>query len=942
NVGPSSPDFLVSAELGVWIKFRPGAASDSAVPYSGPIPLANTALVQARVFDGAQWSPLNQALFSVGAVEENLRITEVMYNPADPPPGSPYGNDDFEFIELKNGGPALDLSNVALTDGVAFSFPAPFILGAGQHAVIVSNRQAFESRYGTGVPVVGEYTGSLNNAGENVRLEKRLPGSEAPPKPIVEFEYDDGRGWPLAADGGGHSLTPLERALDGAPTGSLDYGGNWRASAYIHGSPGADDPDPPADVVVNEFAAHTDYNVPPHDSNDWIELKNVAQSAMTMNGWHLSDSISKPEKWAIPDGTVIPAGGRIVFDEVHDFHNPITQGFGLSKYGEQVILSYLPGTGLDRIVDAVRFEGQEGGTTLGRHPDGTLVASTGGAYWFAMPPSPGQVNAPPLRTPVLHEIMYHPPDGSAAASEYVEIFYPAGTGDGDGDSLELWNAQGTWRLAGGLEFAFPPDASIEPGRHLLVVPFDPAQPGALSAFQAAYGIDEIAVPVVGPYSRNLSNRGERVALEKPEAADLPEDPISWVIVDEVIYFHQSPFPTAADGKGASLQRVSPDRSGRDPSNWTAAAPSPGQAASSLPLVVNLPAVDVSTDSAALRGELVSTGGRAVTVRIHWGASDGGAQTAAWANTREIGSLSRPGTFSIRVTGLLSATTHYFRCRAENAAGVDWADASESFRTNSVLPSPTPTPAEGPIRDLIASFYQLVLGRPPEAGAVDAWHYGYFDYAVSFQIDVRFIPREMARLFFLSDEYAARNRSNAEFITDCYRAFLNRDPSDLELSNWVSGVWNRSEVMTIFSESDEFAGRIEAMYPGFNGDSTRNFVTFMYIGLLDRLVDQNGLEYAAGLFDAAFASGGVEAVRAQAKQMAREVIVSEEFRGKQPTTADYVVRFYRAFLGRFPNDSEAAFWTGELNSGRQTTDTLIDLFGDSVEFTGKLRTYFGNQ
>ncbi|HUT24500.1 MAG TPA: DUF4214 domain-containing protein, partial [Sumerlaeia bacterium] len=144
---------------------------------------------------------------------------------------------------------------------------------------------------------------------------------------------------------------------------------------------------------------------------------------------------------------------------------------------------------------------------------------------------------------------------------------------------------------------------------------------------------------------------------------------------------------------------------------------------------------------------------------------------------------------------------------------------------------------------------------------------------------------------------------------------------------------------IFSESEEFAARIAAMYPGLGGDPTRNFVTFMYIGLLDRLVDKNGLEYASGLFNVARIQGGTEAVRAQSKQMAREVIVSEEFLAKQPATADYVVRFYRSFLGRFPNDTETTYWSGEIDSGRRTTDDAIELFADSAEFTERLRTYF---
>ncbi|HUT25311.1 MAG TPA: DUF4214 domain-containing protein, partial [Sumerlaeia bacterium] len=303
------------------------------------------------------------------------------------------------------------------------------------------------------------------------------------------------------------------------------------------------------------------------------------------------------------------------------------------------------------------------------------------------------------------------------------------------------------------------------------------------------------------------------------------------------------------------------------------------------------------------------------------------------------------------------------------------------------PTPSATPDPRPIRDLIESFYQTILARAPEPGAVDSWHHGYFEYAMNFNIDVRFVPREMARIFFLSEEYAARDRTDAEFIADCYRIFLDRDPTQGELDNWLAGAWNRSQVMTVFSESEEFANRIQAMYPGYGGDAARNFVATMYIGLLDRLVDIGGLEYAAGLFDAAYAEqafvaqppsavtsresivaqppsavaidavdaiqesdpgggagatrkrSGIEAVRAQAKQMAREVIVSAEFLGQNPTTNVYVTRFYRAFLGRFPSDSEVAYWAGELDGGRQTTDSVIDLFADSSEFTVRLSEHF---
>jgi hypothetical protein len=73
----------------------------------------------------------------------------------------------------------------------------------------------------------------------------------------------------------------------------------------------------------------------------------------------------------------------------------------------------------------------------------------------------------------------------------------------------------------------------------------------------------------------LGNRSDRVALEKPQFPDLVGDPYSWVIVDEVIYGNQDPWPTNANGGGFALQRLTLTKSGNDPSNWGAGLPSPG-------------------------------------------------------------------------------------------------------------------------------------------------------------------------------------------------------------------------------------------------------------------------------------------------------------------------------------------------------------------------------
>jgi hypothetical protein len=517
------------------------------------VKVGRTYRVRCRMKDNtgrwSHWSTSSQ--FVTGEplsayILNNLRITEVMYNPADPPTNDSTDNDEFEFIELKNiGDETIDLTHVSFVDGITFDFNDSNVtsLAPVDFVLVVKNKAVFESRYGTGLSakIAGEYAGRLSNNGEDVRLVDFWNGT------VARFAYEDGRGWPLPADGGGHSLVPLISALAGEPDGSLNYGGNWRASTYM--------------------VAHTDYSNPQnpqHESNDWIELYNVTPASINLHNWYLSDDIGGLKKWAV-HALDIADRSRISFDEVTDFHNPISRGFGLNKAGEEVILSYLPGTTEDRVVDFVRFKGQENAISLGRYPDG-------GTYWLAMTPSRDSANTNPALDIVIDELMYHP--ATETDGEYVELYNPTAA------RVDLENTEGAWRLDGAVDYIFPMGTWIPPGGRLIVVGFDPAADTIrLNAFVAAYntGPSMHGLQIAGPWSGSLSNSGERLALKKPEAPDQPGDPVAWVIVDEVIYADVPPWPENADGAGDVLQRLSADQyhSGNDPDNWQAAAPTPG-------------------------------------------------------------------------------------------------------------------------------------------------------------------------------------------------------------------------------------------------------------------------------------------------------------------------------------------------------------------------------
>lgn len=558
----------------VWESGRlPGRSAEIEVP---PGVLRVGSVYRARVqFEDAagrtsHWS--EPVEFVAGAPDtsadlvEGLRLAEVMYH-------APGGTTN-EFLELYNSGTRLlDLGGARFTQGIDYTFPAGALLAPGAYALVtkasaVSNYAAFRTYYGLSAdsPVFGPYSGNLSHAGEKVVLRDAAGGTD-----LISFTYGDGRGWPVAADGAGHSLVP-RTDFGMAASGALDFGGNWRDSAAILGSPGRADPEPESVLVLNEFSAHTG-DASGQDSNDWVELYNRGAGPMTLGpGWYLSDDPAVLRKWQVPAATFLPGRGYAVFDEATGFNNPRGSGFGLSAAGGALYLSHFPAVGPARVVDAVRFKGQARDWVWARVPDG-------GEFWDAVAPATaGRANAPIPPRVVISEILYH--EGGLATNlvaaeflEFVEVY-----NDGS-QSVELFNALGGWRVSGGIGYEFAPGTTLAAGERVVLAAFDPAlQPGLLSGFKATLGVAG-NVRVLGPYSGRLDNDTDRVSLERAQPGDLPGDPISWVLVDEVGYFDRTPWPGGADGVGLSYQRRSATVPGSDPANWVASTPTPGAAAS---------------------------------------------------------------------------------------------------------------------------------------------------------------------------------------------------------------------------------------------------------------------------------------------------------------------------------------------------------------------------
>jgi hypothetical protein len=567
NNATTSSDFLFSFEL-VADKAAPAGTttnigvSPTAVKYVTPVTLTNSVHVKSRVLSGGTWSALNEAVFAVGPVAQNLRISEVMFHPAQG--GSP-ADPNTEFIELTNiGSSTINLGLVSFSDGVEFTFPS-YDLAAGRYCLVVQDTAAFQAKYGSGLPVVGRYAGSLNNAGERIELV------DAAGAVIHSFRFQDN--WFDIADGQGFSLT-IKDPKTADPNG---YGDKslWRPSAKTGGSPGTDDSGQvPAlgSVVINELLANSQGS-----GVDWIELHNTTGQAINIGGWYLSDDANDLTKYKIGAGTSLPANGYIVFYEDRHFGNKSDPGckvpFALSSNGETVYLHSGSAGVLTGYSEQEKFDASEAGVTLGRYE------KSGGTYNFVAlsTATPGAANAAPQIGPVvINEIMYHP--DAPADAEYVELLNTSSS------PVTLYDAteQAPWRFADdlGVELLLPtnPPVTLAAGEYLLLVK-------DLSQFSSKY-TPAAGVKILAWTMGNLADSTSKIQLSKPGTLET-DGKRHWIRVDRVVYSDGShpqdfagntdPWPVKADGQGSSLSRTTSAAYGNDAANWHAATPSPGKA-----------------------------------------------------------------------------------------------------------------------------------------------------------------------------------------------------------------------------------------------------------------------------------------------------------------------------------------------------------------------------
>lgn len=410
----------------------------------------------------------------------------------------------------------------------------------------------------------GDHVGfQLNAMGESLRL------------------YDAGGGLVDAAEFGVQA--------PGVSEGLLPDGAAARVFFPTTATPDASNYLPLTNVVVNEVLAHTD---PPLE--DAIEVANVSGAPVGIGGWTLSDDPRRPGKYTIPAGLTLGANGHAVFYEYQFNGGPGSAiPFNLNSFeGDTVLLSEVDGGGQPTgYRSLVRFGPSFNGMSFGWHPTTHgpdfvgLVARTFGRdtpFDLSDFRSGGGLTNAPARVPpvVINEIMYRSTNwfdaGAGIPEEYIELH------NRTGEAVSLFDPAyptNRWKLGEAVSFDLPGGVTVPSNGYALVVNFDPASNAtAVAAFRARYGVPQ-STPVYGPFGGRLADEGERIgwlAPDTPEQDGPEEGLVPYVLLEGIAYSNDAPWPAAAAGGGASLQRVVAAVYGNESTNWCAWAPSPGR------------------------------------------------------------------------------------------------------------------------------------------------------------------------------------------------------------------------------------------------------------------------------------------------------------------------------------------------------------------------------
>ena len=141
-------------------------------------------------------------------------------------------------------------------------------------------------------------------------------------------------------------------------------------------------------LVINEFMADNETIIADSagEFDDWIELRNLSDTAIDLSGMYLSDNVYNPLKWSFPAGTTIEANGYLLIwaDEDGDTEQEgLHANFKLSSKGETITLVDSD-TNSNLLLDSWTYQDLA--------DDASAIRTSDGSRSVSFAPTPGTAN----------------------------------------------------------------------------------------------------------------------------------------------------------------------------------------------------------------------------------------------------------------------------------------------------------------------------------------------------------------------------------------------------------------------------------------------------------------------------------------------------------------------------------------------------------------------
>jgi RHS repeat-associated protein len=194
--------------------------------------------------------------------------------------------------------------------------------------------------------------------------------------------------------------------------------------------------------------------------------------------------------------------------------------------------------------------------------------------------------------------------------------------------------------------------------------------------------------------------------------------------------------------------------------------------------------------------------------------------------------------------------------------------------------------------------------------------------------------QVARSLFLQTGYeTSPYRTDAQYVTDLYYAYLQRAADDGGLGWWVQQLpgSGRANVCNAFEASPEFQAVVSTLYGTATSDDQRTdaFIERFYIGAYGRVATESELQQWRGSLNAA-AAQGLSQVRAEAEAMGRSLYAGQ-VNDFSLTDQQFVTNLYEGFLQRGPDAGGLSFWTSNAAGGAQNRQDVLGAFATSPAF-----------